>query len=206
MDFTLGRFERSSSNASRSCHHVGWTPYWQPPRGMARPHPESSTSRCNASAIPGYLTMCPGAPHAIRQNCTTLHSIVHGNMTNHRRDQQQNSTSVDDLQERELAFVRTGMPDHAANGVTVIRLINASRERSRAHRAQLPSQSERGRLSGKPIKDKLQELVQLRDEQLITQLEYMSLRTRVLDTFITSPKHSTLQHASHTMATNVSSH
>lgn len=51
LDFTLGRFLPAGVDArSRCTFGEAWRPYWQPPRG------------CDASAIPGYLTSCPGVP------------------------------------------------------------------------------------------------------------------------------------------------
>lgn len=55
LDFTLGRFVPQGENATSTCKYgrnERWRPYWQPERG-----------ECDASrVIPGYRTMCPGAP------------------------------------------------------------------------------------------------------------------------------------------------
>ena len=85
MDFTLGRFvpqEHAAKYMRTSCKLQGWRAYWKP--GM-KPGSSSSSSSgldagggggnghssmCNASLIPGYLTMCPGAPaHPVRKVC-----------------------------------------------------------------------------------------------------------------------------------------
>ena len=53
LDFTLARFIPEGIDARSTCTWSGeWQPYWRPPAGAA----------CDAAAIPGYLTMCPGVP------------------------------------------------------------------------------------------------------------------------------------------------
>ena len=66
VDFTLGRFVAKGSTM-RSCRMIGWRAYWKPPStasypGKDAPH-AANGGTCNASAIPGYLTMCPGTPN-----------------------------------------------------------------------------------------------------------------------------------------------
>ena len=51
LDFTLARFVPAGVDARSGCSWDAWKPYWHPPR-----------TDCNASAIPGYLTACPGVP------------------------------------------------------------------------------------------------------------------------------------------------
>ena len=92
IDFTLGRFVEKGQGM-RSCYYHGWRAYWRPPPwhggsgagkgggkggseatgAAASPSasaPVSAGGSCNATAIPGYLTMCPGAPaHPVRKIC-----------------------------------------------------------------------------------------------------------------------------------------
>ncbi|KAL1524767.1 hypothetical protein AB1Y20_019650 [Prymnesium parvum] len=57
-DFTLGRFVPQGSS-TLSCSLDGWRALWRPP------------ADCNASALDGYLVMCPGAPRApLRRRCS----------------------------------------------------------------------------------------------------------------------------------------
>ena len=75
VDFTLGRFvppAESNTYMNRYCRLAGWRAYWRPPGASAIKRNASGTSQgtCNASAIPGYLTMCPGTPsHPLRRTC-----------------------------------------------------------------------------------------------------------------------------------------
>ena len=93
IDFTLGRFVPPGS-LRPTCRMVGWRAYWRPPGakpagGMSKAASMAMAGGgdggaaaasaggggaaggvCNASLIPGYLTMCPGTPaHPVRRIC-----------------------------------------------------------------------------------------------------------------------------------------
>ena len=74
VDFTLGRFVPAGSSLP-NCRMQGWRAYWKPPSAAKGAFGGGSNdggggSICNASLIPGYLTMCPGTPtHPVRRVC-----------------------------------------------------------------------------------------------------------------------------------------
>ena len=149
FDFTLGRFDRGEPS-SQVCRFQGWRSYWRPPQLHGVPSKSEGAAQCNASAIPGYLTMCPGTPsHLLRRTCDDV--VENGTKAAHRHR------------------------DRASNGLSHI------------HNA--PNTIERSKVP-KPARDRLLELVGLRDEKLISPAEYESLRNKVLDTLVVHPVHS----------------
>ena len=74
LDFTLGRFVKPAESAAymgKGCRLHGWRPYWKPPtaHGASTSH-GAVNGVCNATRIPGYMTMCPGVPaHPVKRIC-----------------------------------------------------------------------------------------------------------------------------------------
>jgi hypothetical protein len=156
LDFTLGRFNKDIPNApGQTCRYHGWRPYWRPPVTHAE-RVASGQASCNASLIPGYLTMCPGTPsHAMHRVCATSARGDNATKSSRRHKQQ------------EPALGLTADMD---------RLHNHASHKPHGDVSSLVGQRSRS----SPIQDKLVELVALRDQQLITKLEYETLRSRVL--------------------------
>ena len=65
MDFTLGRYLPARVDARSRCRYgEQWRPLWQPPPAHGR------LKVCDAAALPGYVTACPGtSPRPISYRC-----------------------------------------------------------------------------------------------------------------------------------------
>jgi len=152
MDFTLGRFDKPSPDRVMStCRHLSGRAYWRPTlsRGL---------HTCNATDYPGYLTMCPGGPHALHRVC----------------EAPDNATGVAHLGKR-------GVYREGGGGGGVRAAGNTTRDRKRAMREQQQVDAEHSKNPPRSTRDRLLELAQLREEQLISESEFGSLRTRILD-------------------------
>lgn len=185
LDFTLGRFVPQSSAASytrSSCRLHGWRAYWRPPSAVGKGGSMHAThSACNASLIPGYLTMCPGTPaHPVRKACgETMQntSLLHHERAERKQQRQQHLERVGVRASSE----RTGGESGAASDVTSEGNTTRGRDR-RAVRA--ASDTVEARSKPKTARDALKELSRLRDEHLITEDEWAGARQRVLDSIV----------------------
>jgi hypothetical protein len=165
LDFTLGRFVKNVKPTSSVCRFQGWRPYWRPPSSHAIGSKTAGT--CNASAIPGYLTMCPGTPsHALHRVCgdgpTAENSTKHWH------------------KHRERSITSAGSV--LVNGSFGMR----SRDRRRGSRVDHPSGPSASNRT-KTVRERLLELNSLKNDNLISATEYEALRARVLELLVPAP-------------------
>ena len=109
--------------------------------------------------------MCPGGPYAVHHVCGAPEKF--------------DNTSY---------FKKGGAHREASASSSGAPALNGTRERKRVMRDQHPGTggTERKASAGnKPVREKLLELDQIRDEKLVSQGEYESLRKRILDAFVT---------------------
>ena len=219
IDFTLGRFVPSGS-VMPSCRLHGWRAYWKPPTA-AKAHSGSGstststspsgdraavspggagtgtgTSVCNASLIPGYLTMCPGTPsHPVRKVCESQPVAPNPEALRNRTGGLERRR-IQKLQKRGgdgdsdgggkgngggkghsgvkgnggkgYGIKGVGAKGNGTNGVSGV---NATRRF-------------KGVGTGKGAREALRELTALKDEHLISEAEWKTLRAKILDALV----------------------
>ena len=205
LDFTLGRFvkEAESDTYMRKSCKMSWRAYWRPPTSKASAGPNGA---CNASLIPGYLTMCPGTPqHPIRKVCgqsgqsaaddeggggiSSSPSGGGGSSKVLERAERKLQRAGGDGQSKSKALAKGPVGVTRASSANLTRGLRRSMLRaggSGAPAADTPSDS-LGAVRGsraKPAREALKELTQLKDEHLITAAEYEGARARLIDAVV----------------------
>ena len=193
MDFTLGRFvpqEHAAKYMRTSCKLQGWRAYWKP--GMKPGSSSSSSSSgldaggggnghssvCNASLIPGYLTMCPGAPaHPVRKVCG-----VTANGAN-RTERGGGGGAGNGLLKRAHAAAAGGNASSARGMLR--RALKGSGAAGSSSLDTSASGVGGGSKPPKSAREALKELVGLRDDALISGAEFEAAKKRVLDAVVT---------------------
>ena len=198
LDFTLGRFvkEAESDGYMRRGCKMNWRAYWKPPMSKAV---AGANGVCNASTIPGYLTMCPGTPlHPIKKMCGVGTKGASGQSgaddeggisgsKDLERAERKLQRSGGDGQSKPKAIAKTSSGAKGAASANLTRGLRRGMLRAAGGGAADTPSDSLGGVRGsraKSARESLKELNQLKDEHLITVVEYEGARARLIDAVV----------------------
>jgi hypothetical protein len=199
IDFTLGRFVPPGTSR-QSCRVHGWRPYWKPPPAHGGPASEAR-GVCNASSIPGYLTMCPEVPTrplyrtcsatASAQNRTSLsaeralHKIARVGGDKLAQGSKGGGKGGGGVGGAAKASARSSPPGTMKVMGAIIDTGEGGAHSGAAMRPRSAAGGESANTKApKSAREALKELIALRDEKLISDAEFERLRMGVLDALV----------------------